>query len=63
MEELSRRLERRATDTVDEIAERLRVSRTEIEAAEEFDHLIVNVDVDVAIAELDAALRAAIGDG
>ena len=63
MEELSRRLERRATDTVDEIAERLRVSRTEIEAAEEFDHLIVNVDVETAVAELEAALRAAIGDG
>jgi guanylate kinase len=63
MEELSRRLERRATDTVDEIAERLRVSRTEIEAAEEFDHLIINVDVETAVRDLEAALRAAIGDG
>lgn len=61
MEELGRRLEHRATDTVDEIAERLAVSRTEILAAEEFDHLIVNADVAAAIEELAAALDKAIG--
>ncbi len=63
MEELGRRLEHRATDTVDEIAKRLLVSRTEILAAEEFDHLIVNVDVATAIEELAAALEKAIGHG
>lgn len=63
MEELGRRLEQRATDTGPEIAERLRVSRTELQAAAEFDHLIVNADVPTAVEELARALRAAIHDG
>ena len=63
MEELGRRLERRATEAGAEIAERMRVSRTELEAAAEFDHLIVNADVPTAVEELAQALHAAIHDG
>lgn len=63
MEELGRRLEKRATDSDAEIAERLRVSRMELRAAEEFEHLIVNADVPTAVDDLARALSAALADG
>ena len=49
-EELVARLERRATDTEGEIAERLRTSRVELDAMSEFDHRVVNADIDSAAA-------------
>ena len=52
LEELTARLERRATDTEGEIAERLRTSRVELDAMNEFDHRVVNADVDSAAGEL-----------
>jgi guanylate kinase len=68
--ELERRLERRATDSEDEIARRIsssesvarriEVSRWELEAAGEFDHVIVNADRDEATDELERILRTAI---
>ncbi len=58
--ELERRLERRATDSEDEIARRIEVSRWELEAAGEFDHVIVNADREEATDELERILRAAI---
>jgi len=60
IEELERRLERRATDTEAEIARRIEVSRWELEAAGEFDHVIVNADRDEATGELERILRTAI---
>ena len=60
IEELERRLERRATDTEAEIARRIEVSRWELEAAGEFDHVIVNADRDEATVELERILRTAI---
>ena len=45
LEELAARLERRATDTEGEIAQRLATSRVELEAMHEFDHRVVNEDV------------------
>jgi guanylate kinase len=50
--ELARRLRQRATDSADEIALRLAASRAELEAVDEFDHLVVNDDLDRAAAEL-----------
>ena len=50
-EELAVRLERRATDTEGEIAERLRTSRVELEAMNEFDHRVVNAEVESAADE------------
>ena len=52
LEELAARLERRATDTEGEIAERLRTSRVELDAMNEFDHRIVNTEVESAAGEL-----------
>jgi len=61
--ELNRRLERRGTDTTGEITERMRTSRVELEACDEFDHVIVNADVEVAARELAEVVARAIDDG
>jgi guanylate kinase len=50
--ELARRLHERATDSEDEIALRLAASRTELEAVDEFDHLVVNDDRERATEQL-----------
>jgi guanylate kinase len=50
--ELARRLEHRATEGRDELEERLAVGAWELEAMDEFDHRIVNEDVDTAAEEL-----------
>jgi len=62
MSELARRLENRNTDSADEIAARLEVSRQELAAMGEFDHRVVNEDVDEAAEELAAIVAGAIGD-
>lgn len=61
VEELARRLEHRATDSPDEIAARMRTSEIELQARNEFDHVIVNDDVERATAELAAAVAGACG--
>jgi guanylate kinase len=63
LSELARRLERRGTDSEGAIAERLATSRVELAAMNEFDHVIVNADVAVAIEELARVLAAATGQG
>ena len=60
-EELAARLERRATDTEDEIARRLATSRVELEAMNEFDHRIVNADEQAAAEELAALVARVTG--
>ena len=62
LEELARRLERRATDSPVEIAERMRTSRVELEAMSEFDHTIVNADVPTAIEELARVVAEVTGE-
>jgi guanylate kinase len=52
-EVLQERLEGRGTDGADTIARRLEVSRTELESQHEFDHRIVNDDLDATVAELE----------
>ena len=52
MAELERRLADRNTDTAGEIATRLEVSRQELAAMDEFDHCVVNDDLDATIAEM-----------
>jgi guanylate kinase len=61
--ELSARLERRATDSELEIAERLRTSEVELAARDEFDHVIVNEVVEEAIDALAGIVADAIRDG
>jgi guanylate kinase len=52
-EDLEARLARRASDRPVEIARRLKAAKQELEAAPEFDHRIVNDDVQRALRELE----------
>lgn len=61
VEELERRLERRATDSEADIARRVAVSRWELEAAEEFDFVIVNADIRRATEELKGVVAGLLG--
>ncbi|WP_162176594.1 guanylate kinase [Deinococcus frigens] len=56
--ELRRRLEGRATETPERIEKRLRRAREEIQEAHAFRYVIVNDDLDRAVAELLAVQRA-----
>jgi guanylate kinase len=58
--ELERRLRARATESAGEIGERLALARQQLELAEEFDHVIVNDDLDRAADEARAIVRDAI---
>ncbi len=60
MAELARRLERRATEDRADIAARLAAGREELEAMGEFDHRVVNDDVERAVEEMARLMRAAI---
>ncbi|MEZ7135625.1 guanylate kinase [Komagataeibacter sp. SM21] len=57
--ELERRLNGRASDEADEIARRMQAARDEISHWNEFDHVIINSELDQAIAEARAVLVAA----
>jgi guanylate kinase len=56
--ENERRLRERATESEGEIEERLDLAREQLERADEFDHLVVNADVDRALHELVEIVRA-----
>jgi guanylate kinase len=56
-EELERRLRARATESAGEIGERLELARQQLELADEFDHVIVNDDLERAAAEAQAIVR------
>jgi guanylate kinase len=60
-EDLRRRLESRGTDSDEQIASRLAVSAGELEAREEFGHVIVNDDVERATRELVELVRSRLG--
>jgi guanylate kinase len=62
-EELERRLRARATESAGEIGERLALAREQLELADEFDHVIVNDDLERAAAEADAIVREEIKRG
>ena len=51
--ELERRLRERATESSGEIDERLELARAQMEEADDFDHVVVNDDVERAVTELD----------
>ena len=66
LEELANRLEHRGTDSEGEIAARLRTSRVELEAMDEFDHRVVNEDVGQAteaFADVVAKILGAVARG
>ena len=58
--ELERRLRERATETSGEIAERLELSRRQLEQAEQCDYVIVNDEVGRAAEELAGIVRRAL---
>jgi guanylate kinase len=51
-DDLARRLARRGSDSPAEIVRRLEAAREELAAAEEFDHRVVNDDLERALGEL-----------
>jgi guanylate kinase len=59
--ELERRLRARDTESAGEIGERLALARQQLELAEEFDHVIVNDDLERAASEAQAIVQAEIG--
>ena len=54
---LRRRLEGRGTDDADAIAERLRTAEIELDAQQEFQHVVVNDELEAAAAELQRIVR------
>lgn len=60
MQELERRLRRRATDAPDVITRRLETARKELEHFAEYDYLIVNDDLERAFTELSAVFTASL---
>lgn len=56
-EELERRLRARATESAGEIGQRVKLAREQLELADEFDHVIVNDDLERAAAEVRAIVR------
>ncbi|HRI89901.1 MAG TPA: guanylate kinase, partial [Candidatus Hydrogenedentes bacterium] len=56
-EELEQRLRSRGTDSPEVIALRLKNAREEMAAKDEYDHVIVNVDIREAVAELEGIIR------
>ena len=61
VEELRRRLEGRATDTAEAIAERLAKTEYEMTFASQFDHIIVNDDLETAKQETLQIVKAFLG--
>jgi guanylate kinase len=54
---LRQRLEARGTDDPEAIEERLRTAALELDAQQEFQHVVVNEDLDRALDELDRIVR------
>jgi len=61
LEELGQRLRARGTDSDEVIAVRLKNALDEMAARDEYDNVIVNVDIREAVAELEAIVKAARG--
>ena len=58
MAELAQRLRGRGTESDEAVARRLRIAETEVAAAHEFDHVVVNDDAGRAAAEVAAIIAA-----
>ena len=59
MKELRRRLTRRGTEDEETINKRMEQAAIEIRLAEKYDHIIINGDLDEAVADLAAVCKAA----
>jgi guanylate kinase len=58
---LRKRLESRGTDSAEAIDARLKVAEVELAAQGDFDHLVVNADLERAAADLEGIVRAELG--
>lgn len=54
--ELEQRIRQRGTNSEASIAQRIAIAQAEIDANDEFDHKIVNQDLETAIAQVEAAI-------
>lgn len=61
-EELARRLRGRGTETDEQVKARLALAVSEIGESGEFDHRVVNADIDTAVAEVIDIIRKAKGE-
>jgi guanylate kinase len=61
-EENERRLRERATESAGEIGERLALAREQLDLADEFDYLIVNDELERAVAQFEEIARREFGD-
>jgi guanylate kinase len=61
-ETLRERLEGRGTDSPEAVAERLRTAELELDAQEEFKHVVVNDDLETAAGELERIVRLELED-
>ena len=57
VEELERRLRDRKTDSEEVIERRLRDAKSDMQRGDEFGHIIINDDLDRAVAELEAIIH------
>jgi len=57
MDTLVQRLRKRSTETEEQFAARVARARTELDSADEYHHVIVNDDLEVATGELRALIR------
>ena len=58
-EELARRQELRNSESPEDMTERLRIAEKEMTYARDYDHVVVNEDLDRAVEELLGIIRAA----
>jgi guanylate kinase len=58
--ELERRLRERATESTGDIGERLEVARRQMDEAGDFDHVVVNDDLERAVDDLEKVVDAAL---
>ena len=58
IEELERRLHSRAQDSDEVVAKRMAKATSEMRHWREYDYIIVNVDVDISVARVEAILAA-----
>jgi guanylate kinase len=58
--ELERRLRERATESSGDIGERLQVARQQMDEADDFDHVVVNDDLERAVSDLEKVVDAAL---
>jgi guanylate kinase len=62
MGDLEQRLIARDANTAEEIANRLRIANDELQARDDFQHVIVNDDVDRAASQLIELIRSALSE-